>query len=59
MWGSTGLFYRPFLNGKYGPIQLGTDKDVCIQKQEDVPSVYKFLSSSYPKYRWSVFSGEK
>lgn len=59
VWGSTGMFYRPFLNGKYGPNQLGFDKDVCVDKTVDIKIVYQYLALNFPKYRWSVYSGEQ
>lgn len=58
-WGATGLFYRPFLNGIFGPPQEATDKDVCVETVEQVAKVSSYLRARYPAIRWSVFSGAK
>ncbi|TKT93312.1 hypothetical protein [Dyadobacter frigoris] len=57
-WGATGLFYRPFFNGRYGPAQDGFDKDVCVRTEQEVRIFWTFLKDIWPDIRWSVYSGE-
>lgn len=31
-WASTGLFYRPFFNARFGVTQSSFDKDICVRR---------------------------
>lgn len=54
-----GGVYRGFWNGKYGPPQLSTDKDVFVLKREDVLPMLQKLQELSPQTRWSVHSRQK
>lgn len=56
MWLSAGSLYRAFWNGKFGPFQESTDKDVFIEREEDIEKVEKALAEAAPEVRWAVHS---
>ena len=53
-WLATGLIYRPFWNGKFGPHQLGMDKDVQVASHEDRKPLLASLQKIRPDLRWTV-----
>ncbi len=56
LWFGAGMLYRPFWNGKFGPFQESTDKDIFVMRKEDIESVQKVLEEIAPDIRWSVHS---
>lgn len=59
MWLGAGSLYRPFWNGKFGPFQGSTDKDVFIENKQDLEKVEKALADLAPEVRWAVHSRVK
>lgn len=59
MWLCAGALYRAFWNGKFGPFQESTDKDVFIEKAEDIAKVEAALNTASPTTRWAVHSRVK
>ena len=57
LWLAAGAIYRPFWNGKFGPYQESTDKDVSVGREEDIEPVLKALNEAKPDIRWSVKAG--
>jgi adenylate kinase family enzyme len=53
---SSGGCYRPFWNGRFGPVQASNDKDIFVLDQDDVPALYYALVKAHPEIRWSVHS---
>ncbi len=53
-WGACGLFYRPFLNGQYGPPQFSTDADIAVRTVEDAVTLDAWLREHHSWRRWSV-----
>ena len=53
-WLGAGAFYRPFWNGRFGPIQLPTDLDVAVERQDEVEPLLVALERNHPRKRWSV-----
>ncbi len=51
-----GTLYRPFWNGKFGPHQESTDKDVFVYDQKDIAKVREALEAEAPHIRWAVHS---
>ena len=59
MWLCAGSLYRAFWNGKFGPMQESTDKDLFIEREEDIESVEAALEAAAPQVRWAVHSRVK
>lgn len=53
-WPGAGLLYRPFWNGRFGPAQESTDKDIHVASQKDAQALLKKLQEKAPHIRWSV-----
>lgn len=53
-WGVCGLFYRPYLNLRFGPPQLSTDADVAVRSAEEAVALDAWLQKNHPWRRWSV-----
>jgi len=53
-WMATGLLYRPFFNGRFGPHQLGMDKDVQVARDKDRKPLLTSLQKIQPDLRWTV-----
>jgi hypothetical protein len=56
--GISGLLYRPFFNGRFGPQQAATDKDVTVPMETQVTPYLAELRRLRPRIRWSVASAE-
>lgn len=55
-WGSSGMIYRAFWNGTYGPLQESTDFDIWTETPEEAVALLTALESRYPEKRWAVES---
>lgn len=53
-WACAGHLYRPFWNGRFGPVQLPGDVDVAVHAQDDVAPLLDALGRAFPARRWSV-----
>jgi RimJ/RimL family protein N-acetyltransferase/adenylate kinase family enzyme len=53
-WPGAGLLYRPFWNGRFGPAQESTDKDVHVDSPENARTLLKRLQEVAPHVRWAV-----
>jgi len=53
-WPGAGLLYRPFWNGKFGPAQESTDKDIHVDSSENARALLQKLKEKAPHVRWSV-----
>ena len=51
---ATGLLYRPFFNERFGPYQLGMDKDVQVARDEERKPLLTYLQKIQPDLRWTV-----
>jgi hypothetical protein len=58
-WASTGLFSRPFFNGRFGITQNSFDKDICVKTEAEAPVLWDCLMAHWPNMRWSVFSADR
>jgi hypothetical protein len=53
-WVSSGSAYRPFWNGRFGPVQHPTDVDVAVDDERAVDPLQQRLEQLAPGERWSV-----
>ncbi len=53
-WVSSGSVYRPFWNGRFGPVQRPTDVDVAVNDERAVAPLLRALERAAPEERWSV-----
>jgi hypothetical protein len=55
-WVGAGHFYRPFWNGRFGPVQRPTDVDVAVDRPEEIAPLLRALQQAHPQERWSVLA---
>ncbi len=53
-WVAGGTLYRPFWNGRFGPLQRPTDVDVAVDHEHEVAPLLHALEQEAPEERWSL-----
>lgn len=55
-WGACGMFYRPFLNGRFGPPQISHDADIAVRTVADAVALDAWLHQHHGWRRWAVYA---